>query len=35
VRWSPDCEDVSLGAEERPQSEDVNKQRSEDRDGEH
>jgi hypothetical protein len=35
VRWSPACEDVSPGAEERSLLEDVTKQRSEDRDWEH
>jgi hypothetical protein len=32
ARWPPACEDVSPGAEERPLSEDVTKQRTEDRD---
>jgi hypothetical protein len=32
VRWSPACEDVSPGAEERPQLEAATKQRREDRD---
>jgi hypothetical protein len=32
VRWPPACEEVSLGADERPLLEDFTKQRSEDRD---
>jgi hypothetical protein len=32
VGWPPPCEDLILGAEERPLLGDVTKQRSEDRD---
>jgi hypothetical protein len=32
VKWPPVCEDVSLGAEDRPLLEDITKQSSEDRD---
>jgi hypothetical protein len=35
VRWPPDCEDVSPGAEERPLLEAATKQSSEDLDLEH
>jgi hypothetical protein len=35
VKWSPPCEDVSQGAEERPFLEDATKQRSENREWEH
>jgi hypothetical protein len=35
MSWPSACEEVSAGVEERPLLENINKQRSEDRDWEH